>query len=181
MNKNTLNKGLLVNALVAVVIVMAGVSEAKAANPVHVDAYGFNGTSYSFNDSGINFGTSSHWQWHPVDDDFIAILTSELSVSSTATYNFTVKSDDGSFLFIDGIEVVKNVIVGENSGSIPLTAGIHAATVFFYQCCGGQSGLDVALPAGVSYVTAVPEPQTYAMFLAGLGVMGFMARRRKTA
>lgn len=28
-------------------------------------------------------------------------------------------------------------------------------------------------------VTAVPEPETYAMMLAGLGVMGFMARRRK--
>ncbi|NVM76296.1 choice-of-anchor A domain-containing protein [Duganella sp. SG902] len=27
----------------------------------------------------------------------------------------------------------------------------------------------------------VPEPETYAMLLAGLGVMGFMARRRKTA
>jgi len=28
-------------------------------------------------------------------------------------------------------------------------------------------------------VTAVPEPQTYALMLAGLGVMGFVARRRK--
>jgi len=25
----------------------------------------------------------------------------------------------------------------------------------------------------------VPEPQTYAMMLAGLGLMGFVARRRK--
>ena len=28
-------------------------------------------------------------------------------------------------------------------------------------------------------VTAVPEPQTYALMLAGLGVMGFLVRRRK--
>ena len=28
-------------------------------------------------------------------------------------------------------------------------------------------------------VTAVPEPETYAMFMAGLGLMGFIARRRK--
>jgi len=29
-------------------------------------------------------------------------------------------------------------------------------------------------------VTAVPEPETYAMMLAGLGVLGFMGRKRKT-
>jgi hypothetical protein len=28
-------------------------------------------------------------------------------------------------------------------------------------------------------VAAVPEPETYAMFIAGLGAMGFVARRRK--
>lgn len=30
-------------------------------------------------------------------------------------------------------------------------------------------------------VTPVPEPETYAMMLAGLGALGFMARRRKAA
>ena len=35
-------------------------------------------------------------------------------------------------------------------------------------------------PTNVSgYVSAVPEPETYAMLLAGLGLVGFMARRRK--
>jgi hypothetical protein len=29
------------------------------------------------------------------------------------------------------------------------------------------------------YVYTVPEPETYAMFMAGLGLMGFIARRRK--
>jgi len=28
-------------------------------------------------------------------------------------------------------------------------------------------------------ITAVPEPETYAMFLAGLGLLGFVSRRRK--
>jgi hypothetical protein len=30
-------------------------------------------------------------------------------------------------------------------------------------------------------VSPIPEPETYAMLLAGLGLLGFMARRPKTA
>ena len=34
---------------------------------------------------------------------------------------------------------------------------------------------------GVWSATAVPEPETYAMLLAGLGLVGFMSRRRKNS
>ncbi|MDP3279668.1 MAG: FxDxF family PEP-CTERM protein, partial [Nitrosomonas sp.] len=34
---------------------------------------------------------------------------------------------------------------------------------------------------GYEYIMAVPEPETYAMLLAGLGLIGFSARRRRVA
>ncbi len=44
----------------------------------------------------------------------------------------------------------------------------------------GASGYSGAVIDNVS-VSAVPEPETYAMLLAGLGLMGAIARRRKQA
>jgi len=34
-------------------------------------------------------------------------------------------------------------------------------------------------PGAAPSLLAVPEPETYAMMLAGLGLMGFVAHRRK--
>ena len=40
------------------------------------------------------------------------------------------------------------------------------------------TGTGLTVPAA-DLPTAVPEPETYAMLLAGLGLMGFVARRRR--
>jgi hypothetical protein len=44
---------------------------------------------------------------------------------------------------------------------------------------GGDHGLAID-NVSFSVTTAVPEPSTYAMLLAGLGAVGFMARRRRS-
>jgi hypothetical protein len=57
------------------------------------------------------------------------------------------------------------------TGSAPVTLSIS----------GTKSGTAPSFYSGGISVTAVPEPETYAMLLAGLGVMGAIARRRKQA
>jgi hypothetical protein len=43
----------------------------------------------------------------------------------------------------------------------------------------GSIAAGTSVTIGYEYVFAVPEPETYAMLLAGLGLMGFVARRRQ--
>jgi hypothetical protein len=44
---------------------------------------------------------------------------------------------------------------------------------------GGDAALSADLTTGTWTVTAVPEPSAYALFLAGLGLVGLAAKRRK--
>ena len=59
--------------------------------------------------------------------------------------------------------------------SLSFTAGGNGSFALLFQNRGGDNV--GALLDNVS-VTAVPEPETYAMLLAGLGAIGFMRRRR---
>jgi hypothetical protein len=63
---------------------------------------------------------------------------------------------------------------------------LHAthSSIHFPQPIGGIISvtayhLDGLHPDTSNWVSPAPEPETYAMFMAGLGLMGFIARRRK--
>ena len=56
-----------------------------------------------------------------------------------------------------------------------LRAGLFAGAT---NATGGNETFFVAQTAGLP-PTAIPEPESYAMMLAGLGMLGFIARRRK--
>ena len=61
-----------------------------------------------------------------------------------------------------------------------LFTGVDDASVKarFVDTFGRKTGSLVSEDITLATVTAVPEPETYAMLLAGLGLMGFVARRR---
>ena len=69
---------------------------------------------------------------------------------------------------------------GGGAGNVSALYRFNAGTagVDVFSITAGAQGLSNAA-VFVTSVTAVPEPETYALLLAGLGLVGFMAKRRR--
>lgn len=109
----------------------------------------------------------------------VAAGTSQLLVSDAHSYGkgkLTVNNDyesDFSFTFGKTYALVATLTASAKDGGIANFK--DTATLNFSL----GSGVGLTSASGYSYgVPAVPEPQTYAMLLAGLGMVGAMARRR---
>jgi len=110
--------------------------------------------------------------------------------SGTDGYN-AVNPPFGSFLFGIECNLCKNGSGDQQADPLKFTVinadlgdfanksvdGNFAAYFSADVITGSSTGAVGATGQGV--VTVVPEPETYALMLAGLGVMGFIARRRK--
>jgi len=184
-----MNKTIMICAFA---VLMLAVSGAQAA--LTVDVYSGHttvggGTPYSglvgsFTSPDIMFATNTGYAWHPFGlGAFGAEITGCLAVPANSVYSFTLDSDDGSMLYIDGGLVVDNggphspTIV---SGSTALTAGMHSFRVEFFEDFGGPSGVDLLLPQGVTYTECdvIPAPGAILLGGIGVGVVGWLRRRR---
>jgi hypothetical protein len=106
----------------------------------------------------------------------------------SAVINF--ENDDGSITQYTGVQTVSYLSDPNELGTaneqeyfwkFSTLPGAYAYIVSIAQNSGAYTVLNLAEIAAVpvKYVTPVPESQTYAMMLMGLGLMGFIARRRK--
>jgi|SRR5471030_277543 len=114
------------------------------------------------------------------------ILSQSFNTVAGTTYTLSFDLTHNPYSHGAGLDV----FVGGNhysfEGSTPVTnytfnftttGGLQALT---FSSVGGD-GWSGAVLDNVSVTAAVPEPETYAMMLAGLGLVGFIARRRKAA
>jgi hypothetical protein len=147
---------------------LANTSDSKWITPTANQAQSFdpssNGSytySLSFNLSGYDASTAALTGRVSADNNAVVLLngTQIGSVSDFKTWGSFGASNGAGFL------------AGNNTLEFVVTN--------LKQSTGNPTGLRVEFLS--SNVTPVPEPETYAMLLAGLGMVGLIARRRKQA
>ncbi len=129
-------------------------------------------------------------------------VTVNFDAATAGTWQFRAGVDfgHGGAMFLDGVAVdyktgdmwwsndwnnTSSVLL---SGSQALSSGSHTMTLYGLEdCCDGGQKAQFSSDDGQSFTTfgtndgittSVPEPESYAMMLAGLGLLGFAARRK---
>lgn len=111
--------------------------------------------------------------------------TYNVNTSITATGSLAIGSAllswySGGTLHSEALSVAPSFASASGITSITVDSNCGANACVFVQLLGWEDKTDTTRGYNAT-ITSVPEPETYAMLLAGLGVIGFVARRRQLA
>jgi PEP-CTERM motif len=107
----------------------------------------------------------------------VAPLFPEILNTGFATF-MLVSDPDGDLATFDGA-VLSTQVFNPLTANVALNYTGTAGGNYYLFVTGATSGSLGGAYNGAISVTAVPEPETYAMMLAGLAALGFLARRRQ--
>jgi hypothetical protein len=135
-------------------------------------------------DSFVLGSTGSAAFGNAVSGSFTDIFSFTMPSSATEGGTGVISLKSNSINFTD-------LSVWQGATKIAYTSGLGSAMLDLFTFASGLTDYTVhvsgqALAGSESYggtisVSPVPEPQTYAMLLAGLGLLAFTARRRKNS
>jgi hypothetical protein len=102
------------------------------------------------------------------------VLSGEISTSLVMIDHFELWNHTTSTLISSASSLPDDI------ARLHIPAAIYSLTdTYRLHIDGHLTSAHLGSYAGQMNVTHLPEPETYAMFMAGLGLMGFIARRRK--
>ena len=142
-----------------------------------LDQSAYFGDSFALNNIGNTFADQFRFSVTSVPHDLDAIVA---SISGTADMGLDISDLS---LFSSNGNLITTGTLG-SSGAVDiwtLNADSLAVGNYYLQVSGSLVSNTSGSFGGSMMLTPVPEPETYGMLLAGLGVVGMIARRRKAA
>ena len=115
-------------------------------------------------------------------DDLLSRLTISTAGFSTLILNIDA-SADGTVTFADGAGTSTPFALDDNGNNFFTLTGIVGNFVTFVTSVGGVE-TDIVTDIKqirLGIAPAIPEPETYALMMAGLAAIGFISRRRRAA
>lgn len=179
--------------ILAVALAVAGSASATTYNfstfTLDVDFTDFSGTSLVQSGDGFSFGGYAITSTEVLNQiAFTLQLKDGYKLDSLSFVDFgTFSGGLNKFKVADefssiGAQATKELNPGKASGTWSFyasTADVQQGTIAYsLKSAPGYSATSEGGSFNVKTVP-VPEPESYAMFLAGLGIMGAMARRRR--
>ena len=133
--------------------------------------------NFKLTGGGVWVGTDHNPDWTNNGNAFL----SEIGVNTvTGNYSDAVNYADPSSVLLAGGTPTALWGGGQSIGKAPLGLQPNGITMYLHYGHIATSGAVLPyISASFPLAGPVPEPETYAMLLAGLGVMGAVARRRK--